>query len=320
MRGESRYAYLGPEGTFTEAALRLLPEAAGSVYAPFPTVGSALDAVRTGDCVGAVVPLENSVRGVVPATLDELVSGGVPLRLDAEIEVPVTFALMARPGTELADVRRVLSHPHAHGQCHRWLASRLPGAEVRLAASTAAAAREVAESPSPGARYDAAIAAPVAAARYGLSVLASGIGERWDAVTRFVSVRGAGPWPVRTGRDRTSIVVTADGAHSGALVDILAEFSTRGVGLTWIQSWPTGAALGSYHFFLDLDGHVEEAAVGDALMALRRRSVEVCFLGSYPYVGTTRPTTGDLLAPDPPGTTPEAWLHSLREGAPAPGP
>ncbi|MFJ9825657.1 prephenate dehydratase [Streptomyces sp. NPDC101160] len=313
MRGEPRYAYLGPEGTFTEAALRLLPETSGAVCEPLPTVRSALDAVRSGDCFAAVVPLENSVRGVVPATLEELISDGARLQFDAEIELPVTFALMARPGTEIQDVRRVLSHPHAHGQCHRWLAERMPGAEVCLSTSTAAAAREIAESPLPHTRYDAAIAAPIAAARYGLSVLASRIGERRDAVTRFVSVRATGPSPARTGRDRTSLVVTADGARAGALVDILAEFSTRGVGLTWIQSWPTGTALGNYHFFLDVDGHIEDAAVGDAMIALRRRAVDICFLGSYPHVGGERGRLHDSAAPAG-EASPEAWLSALRTG------
>lgn len=313
MRGEPRYAYLGPEGTFTEAALRLLPEAAGAVCEPFPTVSSTLDAVRSGGCLAAVVPLENSVRGVVPATLEDLISGGATLQFDAEIELPVTFALMARPGAAVQDIRRVLSHPHAHGQCHRWLTQRLPGVEVCLSTSTAAAAREIAESSSPHARYDAAIAAPIAAARYGLSVLASGIGERRDAVTRFVSVRGTGPSPARTGRDRTSLVVTADGAHSGALVDILTEFSARGVGLTWIQSWPTGTALGSYHFFLDVEGHIEDGAVGDAMIALRRRAVEVSFLGSYPHVGG-KPARLDASGGDAPDGSPEAWLSALRAG------
>ncbi|MFF3055439.1 prephenate dehydratase [Streptomyces sp. NPDC057909] len=313
MRAEPTYAYLGPEGTFTEAALRLLPEAAGAVCEPFPTVSSTLDAVRSGGCLAAVVPLENSVRGVVPATLEDLISGGATLQFDAEIELPVTFALMARPGAAVQDIRRVLSHPHAHGQCHRWLTQRLPGVEVCLSTSTAAAAREIAESSSPHARYDAAIAAPIAAARYGLSVLASGIGERRDAVTRFVSVRGTGPSPARTGRDRTSLVVTADGAHSGALVDILSEFSARGVGLTWIQSWPTGTALGSYHFFLDVEGHIEDGAVGDAMIALRRRAVEVSFLGSYPHVGG-KPARLDGSGGDAAGGSPEAWLSALRAG------
>lgn len=315
MRSETRYAYLGPEGTFTEAALRLLPGSVDAVCEPFPTVSAALDAVRAGDCRGAVVPLENSVRGVVPATLEEFISDDSALQFDAEIELPVHFALMAAPGTALADVRRVRSHPHAHGQCHRWLSQWLPNAEVAMSTSTAAAARDVSEA---GAGHEAAIAAPIAAGRYGLEVLAAGIGERGDAVTRFVSVRRAGPSPARTGRDRTSLVVTAHGTNSGALVEILAEFAMRGVDLTWIQSWPTGRALGSYHFFLDVSGHIEDRRVGNALMAVRRLGIEVCFLGSYPHVGVRRPGTGDSRAGGVGDSV--AWLGALRAGGPPAGP
>lgn len=283
-----RYAYLGPEATFTEAALRLLPSVESITAQPFPTVPAALRAVQSGECAGALVPLENSVSGAVPATLGELAAGEEGLRIDAEVALPVTFALMARPGTALADVERVQSHPHAHSQCHRWMSEHLPNAEVVTSSSTAAAARDVPH-------RAAAIAAPIAAERYGLSVLAWDIGERSDAITRFVSVRKAGPSPARTGLDRTSLVVTSKGEAPGVLVEILAEFSTREVNLSWIQSWPAGDRWGRYRFFLEFDRHIEDAAVADAVAALRRIA-SVTFLGSYPRAARQFPTSGKVVA------------------------
>lgn len=283
------YAYLGPRGTFAEAALGMLPEAGGRRWEPYTTVGAALAAVRDGTVSAAVVPLENSVRGVVPATLDELAAGRCDLHITAEIELPVCFTLMARPGTDLADVERVRSHPHAHAQCRQWLSSRLPDAQVLLSASTAGAAREVAESGSAG---DAAIAAPVAADRYGLDVLATGIGERDDAVTRFVALRRAGPATVPTGHDRSSFLLPADKTGGRPVAEVLAEFPHRGIDVTWVQSWPAGTSLGSYHFFLDVDAHIEDREVGRVIMALRQKGVELCFLGSYPHAART----GDAFA------------------------
>ncbi|WP_354640881.1 prephenate dehydratase [Kitasatospora camelliae] len=306
------YAYLGPQGTFAEAALRALPDAAHASWSPYATVSETLEAVRAGVCSTAVVPLENSVRGVVPATLDELASGGTGLHIAAEIEIPVTFALMARPGTTLDEVRRVRSHPHAHGQCRGWLSARLPQAQVLLSTSTAGAAREVGESPQPG---DAAIAAPVAAERYGLTVLASGIGERADAVTRFVALRSAGPAPAPTGRDRSSFLLPAEEAGARTIAEILGAFSEQGVGPTWVQSWPSGNRLGSYHFFVDIDGHIEDDDVGEVVMALHRKGIAARFLGSYlragagPRARVPAPRRGEEG-----GLSAECWLEALRSG------
>ncbi|MFD3546474.1 prephenate dehydratase [Streptomyces sp. NPDC058655] len=307
------YAYLGPQGTFAEAALRMLPEAEGAAWEPFETVGSALDAVREGRASTALVPLENSVRGVVPATLDELATSTNSknsLHIVAEIELPVGFALMAKPGTALSDVKRVLSHPHAHGQCRRWLSEVLPQAQVLLSTSTASGAREVAESDL---ACDAAIAAPVAAERYGLTVLASGIGERDDAVTRFVALRKAGPAPAPTGHDRSSFLLPADEAGGRSVTDVLAEFPQAGIDVTWVQAWPAGTGLGSYHFFLDINGHIDDREVGEAIMALHRRGVNVCFLGSYPHAGDLA-SRAAVCPPESGFASPEAWLEALRTG------
>ncbi|MGW2642828.1 prephenate dehydratase [Streptomyces sp. NPDC001348] len=272
------FAYLGPEGTFTQAALRrVVPTGRDR---PFPTVPAALDAVRRGDCGAAVVPLENSVKGVVPVTMDQLVTA--ELHITAEVEVPVTFTLMARSGTELAEVTEVLSHPHALAQCAPWLTEHLPRARVRPADSTAAAAREVAEAES--AAGLAAVAAPLAADLYGLTPLATGIGQQAGAITRFVSVEPAWFPPARTRMDRTSLMVSP-GDGPGRLIDILTEFSSRDIEVSRLHSWPTGDRLGSYRYFIDIDGHIENPPVREAMSAIARLSAGARFLGSYPRWG-----------------------------------
>lgn len=305
----SRFAYLGPEGTFTEVALRTLPDTAGAVLSPEPTVPAALDTVRRGDADGAMVPLENSVEGAVTSTLDELASGE-PLLITAEALVPVTLALLARPDARLEDVKRIITHPHAQAQCRGWLADRLPGVEVLLAASTAAAAAAVAEEGSP---YDAAIAAPIAGQRYRLRTLAEGIGDRPGAVTRFVLLQRPGPLPEPTDADRTSLVAFIADDHPGALLEILSEFAVRGVNLTRIESRPTGERLGRYCFSIDCEGHVSDARVGEAVTGLRRVCADLRFLGSYPRADGVRPQIR-------PGTrdvdfaAAEGWLNRIRSG------
>nr|WP_202889588.1 prephenate dehydratase [Actinopolymorpha rutila] len=278
-----RYAYLGPAGTFTEAALRTLPHIDQVDPEPCATVPAALDAVRSGAADGAVVPIENSVEGGVPVTLDELAGGH--LMITREILLPVSFALLARPGTQLADCKRISTHPHAAAQCRRWLADNLPQAEVTLASSTAAAAAAVAEE---GSEFDAAVAPRIAGERYRLEVLANEIEDNADAVTRFVlATRPAAPGPM-TGADKTSLVAFIRDDHPGALLEILDEFAVRGVNLTRIESRPTGDGIGRYNFSIDCEGHVGEARVGEALMGLRRVCAEVRFLGSYPRADGAR--------------------------------
>jgi prephenate dehydratase len=305
----ARYAYLGPEGTFTEQALRTLPAAAKADLIPCSTVTVALDAVRGGEADGAVVPIENSVEGSVPVTLDELATGE-PLMITREMTVPVAFSLLARPGVTADDVRRVATHPHAAAQTRRWLALHLPDAEVVHTTSTAFAAFMLTQ---PDAEWDAAVSAPVAADHYRLATLAAGIGDNSGALTRFVLVSRPGPPPPPTGRDKTSVVAFMRDDHPGALMEILDQLAMRGVNLTRIESRPTGAALGNYCFSVDAEGHVADARVGEALMGLRRVCADVRFLGSY--------ERHDGVAPDiRAGTTDAefddaaAWLARLRNG------
>jgi prephenate dehydratase len=302
-----RYSYLGPEGTFCEAALRSLPAAARAEHLPCVSVADALDAVRRGEAGGAVVPLENSVEGSVAETLDELATGDL-LQIVREVLVHVSFALMTRPGTSLADVATVTTMPHAEAQVRGWLRRELPAARFIAAPSTADGARAVAAGTA-----DAAVAAPLAAERYRLEVLADDIADAPGAVTRFVLVSKPGPPPPPTGADRTTVMAFISDDHPGALLELLTEFAVRGVNLTRIESRPTGVGLGRYYFSIDAEGHVTQARVAEALAAIRRECADVRFLGSYPRADGVEPTervgTSDLDFSDA-----HAWVRRISRG------
>ncbi|HET6815878.1 MAG TPA: prephenate dehydratase [Mycobacteriales bacterium] len=303
----ARYAYLGPQGTFCEAALLSLPAAGTGELMPCVSVADALDAVRRGDAGGAVVPLENSVEGSVAETLDELATGE-PLQIVREVLLEVSFALMARPGTSLDDIATVTTMPHAEAQVRGWLRHTLPSARFVPAPSTADGARVVAEGGA-----DAAIAAPLAAERYRLSVLADDIADQQGAITRFVLVMRPGSPPPPSDADRTTVVAFIADDHPGALLELLTEFAVRGVNLTRIESRPTGVGLGRYYFSIDAEGHVAHARVAEALAAIRRECADVRFLGSYPRADgvapTVRPGTSDLDFSDA-----HAWVERIRRG------
>lgn len=304
------YAYLGPEGTFTEQAARSLPAGEKADLQPCATVTVALDLVRSGEAAGAVVPIENSVEGSVPVTLDELATGE-PLMITREVTVPITFSLLAREGVAVEDVRRVGTHPHAAAQTRRWVALNLPGAEVVHTTSTAAAAARLADGT---ADWDAAITAPLAGAHYRLQSLAEGVGDNAEAETRFVLVTPPGVPAPPTGADKSSLVAFIRDDHPGLLLEMLEEFSLRGVNLSRIESRPTGQGLGRYCFSFDCEGHIADARVGEAIMGLHRTCDDVRFLGSYPRVDGVRP---DIR----PGTSDadfgeaERWLARLRNGS-----
>jgi prephenate dehydratase len=258
-------AFLGPEGTFAHAALRALASTQGAHLLPLANVTLAIDAVRGGEADGALVPLENSVEGAVPATLDELATGD-PLVIAEETYLQVSFELLARPGTRLDGVRTIATHPHAEAQVRRWLLQHLPDAEVTLVGSTAGAAQAVAAG-----EFDAAVSSAVAGELYALDALASNIADTEGAVTRFVLLTRPAPPPPSTGNDRTTLVAYLREDHSGALLEILSEFATRAVNLTRIESRPTKGRIGQYCFSIDCEGHIGDERVGDALAALHRR-------------------------------------------------
>ncbi|GAA2820412.1 prephenate dehydratase [Saccharopolyspora taberi] len=300
-------AYLGPPGTFTEQASRALTTGFDAELVAYDAVPQALAAVRAGDVVAAGVPVENSVEGSVPVTLDSLVSGD-PLVAVAETIIPITFDVLVRQGTTAAEVGTVASHPHAIAQVRGWLAENLPGARAEPAASTAAAAAAV-----DAGEFDAAISAPIVVEHYpSLERLATGVADVRDAITRFLLVRRPGPPPEPTGADRTSVAAVI--AHEvGSLTDVLAELSLRGINLTRIESRPIRDRIGEYRFYLDFDGHVADARIGDALAALRRRCSEVRFLGSYPKADHS-PSAVRPSASEQAFRASEQWLAEIRAG------
>lgn len=303
-----RYAFLGPMGTFAEAAWRSLaiPDAEAR---PAASVVAALDLVREGGVRGALVPIENSVEGSVATTLDELAMGS-PLVITSEISIPVQFALMVRPGVRREDIRTVATHPHAQAQCRGWLARNLPDALIIPAMSTAGAAQALTD----GALYEAAIAQRIAAEHYSLEILADGIADNEDATTRFIIVEQAGALPERTGADKTTLVLFMHADHPGALLEILTELAVRGINLTRIESRPTRRAMGDYFFSIDCEGHVEDERVGEALKGLHRVCAEVRFLGSYPRHDGREPLLREGVF-DSDFADAEEWLNRVRAGS-----
>lgn len=300
------YAYLGPVGTFTEAALRTITNSSDSLT-PYANVTAALDAVRNGVAERALVPIENSIEGVVARTLDELAIGA-PLVIYNEVTLPVTFSLLVAKGNEGKAIKKIATHPHAEAQCRTFIARNYPDAEIIISSSTAAAAQALSSGD-----FDAAIAAPSAAVAYDLATIANNIGDNDGAVTRFVLVGKPGTVPPATGFDRTSLAAFIGADHAGALLEVLTEFSVRGVNLTFIQSRPTGRELGHYHFIIDAEGHINEERVGDALMGLRRICEDVRYLGSYPRADKVAPTTTPATT-DSSFKEADTWLAAVRAG------
>ena len=304
---KNSFAYLGPKGTFTEAAFLQMPIAQGANLIPAESVREALNLVRAGEVFGALVPIENSVEGSVATTLDEL-GHGESLEIIDEIAIPVEFALLAKPGVSISDVKRIATHPHAHAQCVDWLHKNTPGVHVLPAMSTAAAAEELSE----GANYDAAICSVAAAKHYGLEILAQGIGDSDSAWTRFVLVSKPGHAQPSTGNDKTTLSLFMHRNQPGALLNILTEFAVRGVDLSRLESRPTKQQLGDYFFSLDCVGHIDDENLGDALIELRKICADVKFLGSYPRHDNAS-ANGAVAEVKQSNVDAQTWLENLRK-------
>jgi prephenate dehydratase len=304
---KNSFAYLGPKGTFTEAAFLQMPIAQGADLIPAESVREALTLVRTRKVFGALVPIENSVEGSVATTLDEL-GHGDSLEIIDEIAIPVEFALLAKPGVSISDIKRIATHPHAHAQCVDWLRKNTPNVHVLPAMSTAAAAEEL----SDGANYDAAICSVAAAKHYGLEILAQGIGDSDSAWTRFVLVSKPGHAQPATGNDKTTLSLFMHRNQPGALLKILTEFAVRGVDLSRLESRPTKQQLGDYFFSIDCVGHIDDKNLGEALIELRRICADVKFLGSYPRHDNAS-ANGEVVDIPKSSVDPQVWLENLRK-------
>jgi prephenate dehydratase len=219
------------------------------------------------------------------------------------LTLDVSFTIVVRKGTPAVKVATVAAFPVAAAQVRHWLTEHLPKAQVVPANSNAAAAHDVSNG-----RADAGVSTALAAERYGLTALATDVVDEPNARTRFVLAGQPGPPPGRTGADRTSVVLRLDNVP-GALVSALTEFAIRDIDLTRIESRPTRKELGTYFFFLDCVGHIDDEAVAEALKALHRRCADVRYLGSWP--------TGAAAGAAPPQLDEASrWLTQLREGKP----
>jgi prephenate dehydratase len=276
-----RAAFLGPEGTYSHAALLADPRAAGWEAVTAPTVFDAVLAVEAGAVDRALVPIENSTEGAVGPTLDALAAETENVRIVGEVVHPIRHALIARGPLEPEAVTAVLSHPQANAQCARFVREQLPGAEVVAVTSTAEAVRIVVGSDEPAVALGPALAAEI----YGGVVLRDGVEDSADNETRFVWLAPAGTPPLGE-PTKTSVVWWGAGDESsGWLVRCLSEFAFRGVNLTRIESRPRRLGLGHYMFFADLDGPAapgDGGPVSEAIVALADSAETVRVLGSYP--------------------------------------
>ncbi|MFD5215411.1 prephenate dehydratase [Microbacterium sp. NPDC058345] len=311
MTERRTYSYLGPAGTFTEAALDQVPEARGHEWKPVHNVGEALADVLEGRSDAAMIAIENSIEGGVSTTLDALATKP-GLRIVGEYLVKVNFILVANPGTTLDEVTVIAAHPVAYAQCHGWLGAHLPRHAHVPAASNVASALGILDGTLPA---QAAIAAPGIVQHHDLEVLAENVGDNDNAVTRFVLVASTVAPAEPTGADKTSLIVELPEDHPGALLELLEQFSTRGINLSLIESRPIGDELGRYRFVLDADGHIHDERMADALLGIRRFSPRVVFLGSYPRADRRIVQYPDRYADD---IFVEArdWLRGLIAGEP----
>lgn len=300
----TRVGFLGPRGTFADEALHTQADLASGDAVPLRTVPEVITAVERGDVDLGLVPIENSIEGTITVTIDTL-AFDTDLLIQREIDLPVSLHLCAKPGTALADVRTVISHPNPLGQSRGWLTKELPDVELVAANSTADAAQQVADADD---RARASIGTARGAELFGLVVLASEIEDHPENETRFVVVGRGVPAP--TGHDKTSIVCFQREDRPGSLLAILQEFAARAINLTKLESRPTKRGLGQYCFFIDVEGHVDDEVLADCLRHLAANQAEVKFLGSYPVAGAQAPER--RLAATEAWKNASDWVEDLR--------
>jgi prephenate dehydratase len=302
------FAYFGPAGTFTEMALDEIlaraPHDETVEKSPLASPLAVIAAVRSGTADFGCVPIESSLEGAVPATMDALVPHDGQRRVQAYAEVSLDIAFTIAARTPISDdaVRTIAAYPVASAQVRRSVGERFGNAEFVIATSNAGAAADVAAG-----RADAAVTTAAAARLHDLTPIAEHVADSDDAVTRFLLIGPPGRPTPATGTDRTSVILDLPNVP-GSLVTAMNEFATRGVDLTRIESRPRGAgAPGQYRFYLDACGHIDDAAVGEALRALHRGSERVVYLGSWPI---------DRGIPDVPPDHSEShdWFARLLEG------
>jgi chorismate mutase/prephenate dehydratase len=263
-------AYLGPEGSFTQAAA--LKQFGGSVQLQaLATIADVFHAVETGQASYGVVPVENSTEGMVTHTLDRFIN--TPLKINGEVSLRIHHYLLSK-SSDLADITTVYAHPQALAQCRLWLVEHLPDCELIPVNSNSEAAKRVSLEP-----HAAAIAANRAAEIYDLVILASNIEDEADNTTRFLVIGAQDVGP--SGHDKTALLVSTKN-KPGALQVLLKPLADSGISMTRIESRPSRKGIWEYVFFIDIEGHCQEKAVAEALVLLEKESSMCRVLGSYP--------------------------------------
>ncbi len=264
-------AYLGPEGTFTQAAA--IKHFGQSVISlPQPTVDAVFSEVESGECNYGVVPVENSTEGMVTHTLDSFINS--PLKICGEVELRIRLNLLCNAQTTLDSITRVCAHQQALAQCREWLDRHLPNVVPEAVSSNAEAARIAKDAPGV-----AAVAGDMAATQYGLTRLAENIEDRKDNTTRFLIIGNEDVAP--SGDDKTSLIVSARN-KPGALFRLLEPFHTNNVMLTRIDTRPSKTETWAYVFFIEFEGHQTDPVISAILSELEEHSVLLKVLGSYP--------------------------------------
>lgn len=279
-----KIAYLGPEGTFTEEALiKFFEKKLGKdseefnkiEKISFPTIPDVIKSVDRGEVSEGVIPIENSIEGSVNLTQDILTFES-EAKIIGEITIPIKHHLIVKKGTKLKNIKKIISHPHATAQCRIFLTHNFSDSEIIAANSTAEAVKKLNETDG----NVAAIGTKIAAEIYGLDVLISDIEDNKENKTRFVII-GSYISP-KTENDKTSIVCFLKKDKPGSLYNILKEFADRNINLTRLESRPAKKDLGDYVFMIDMEGHLHNKIVYEAIESLRNKVYLVKLLGSYP--------------------------------------
>jgi chorismate mutase/prephenate dehydratase len=266
-----RVAYLGPEGTFTQqAAIKHFGHGIATV--PLAAIDDVFREVEAGAAHYGVVPVENSTEGMITHTLDSFMRFG--LRVCGEVELRIHHHLLLSETNKRENITRVYSHQQSLAQCRQWLDTHLPGVERVAVSSNAEAARRIR-----GEWHAAAIAGEMAAELYGLGKIAENIEDNPNNTTRFLIIGRDSV--ARSGDDKTSLLVSMRD-KPGALYRLLEPFNREGVSLTRLESRPSKNANWSYVFFIDCEGHQDDARLQAALKSVEDAALEVRVLGSYP--------------------------------------
>ncbi|MGB5325994.1 MAG: prephenate dehydratase [Pseudomonadales bacterium] len=264
-------AYLGPQGTFTEAAA-LKHFGHSAIRKSMNNIGDIFVAVQRRECRYGVLPVENSTEGMVTHTLDNFINS--PLKICGELEMPIALHLLVRPGADPAGLKKICAHQQALAQSRTWLQKNFPALEIEPVSSNGEAARLASNDPG-----IAAVAGELAAERYSLVHVASDIQDYVDNTTRFLVI--AQEEVPASGHDKTSLLVSTRN-EPGALYHLLAPLEREGISLTRIETRPSRTENWAYVFFMEFQGHHQDEPVQRVIAEFTQRASMVKVLGSYP--------------------------------------